>query len=116
MHHHAQPAPRFRCIDKAVRVRAIQAAFQTVKHHQTRLMARGLRIFAPRQIDKVAVGQFKALPVRCELHLTADKARQHGLQMTIADTAHRHEVGAALGVDVEIVVGSFSHVYAMFTR
>ena len=79
-------------------------------------MARLVRVFAPGQIDKIAVRQLKALPVGRELHLTPNKARQHRLQMPIADAAHRHEVGAALGVDVEIVVGGFSHVYAMFTR
>ena len=39
MHHHAEPAALHGGVDQTVSVRAVQAAFQTVKNHQPRLMA-----------------------------------------------------------------------------
>ena len=55
-------------------------------------MARLMRVFAPGQIDKIAVRQLKALPVRGKAQFTANQPRQHGLQMTIAHAAHRMEL------------------------
>jgi len=48
-------------------VRAVQTAFQAVKNDEARLMARLMRVFAPGQIDKIAVRQLKALPVKRNL-------------------------------------------------
>jgi hypothetical protein len=89
MHHHAQPAALHCRMDKSMSVRAVQAPLQAVKDHQTRFMARLSRVFAPGQIDKIAVRQFQALPVGSKAQFAADQPRQHGLQMTIAYAAHR---------------------------
>jgi hypothetical protein len=43
-------------------IRAVQAAFQTVKNHQTRLMSSLIRRFAPGEIQKVTVWQIS----RCQ--------------------------------------------------
>ncbi|ABU79560.1 hypothetical protein ESA_04381 [Cronobacter sakazakii ATCC BAA-894] len=75
-------------MDKSVGVRTVQAAFQTVKHHQTRFMTRLVRVFAKRQVNKIAVRQIQTLPVRLKLQTAAQHARQHGLQVWIADSRH----------------------------
>ena len=85
-----------------MRIRAVQAAFQTVENHQTRLMASLFRRFAPGEIQKITVWQVKPLPVRGELNLAADQSRQHGLQMGIGHAAHRHELSAVFGRNVEV--------------
>lgn len=68
MHHHAQPAALHRRVDQTMGVRAVQTAFQAVKNDEARLMARLVRVFAPGQIDKIAVRQ-PALPVRVKRNL-----------------------------------------------
>ena len=83
-------------------IRAVQAAFQTMKHHQAGFMARLFGIFAPGEIQKVAIRQIQALPVRGELYLAADQARQHGLQVRVSHTAHGHELCALFGCNVEV--------------
>ncbi len=57
MHNHAQPAALHRRMDQTMGVRAVQASFETMKDDEARLMARLMRVFAPGQIDKIAVWQ-----------------------------------------------------------
>ena len=102
MHHHPKPVAGFRRLNETVCVRAVQAAFQAVKHHQTGFMSGPIRIFAPGEIQKVTVRQVNALPVGVELHLAADQARQHGLQVRVSHTAHGHELCALFGCNVEV--------------
>ena len=83
-------------------IRAVQAAFQTMKHHQAGFMARLFGIFAPGEIQKITVRQIQPLPVRSELHLAADQARQHGLQVAVGHAAHGHEISAVFGGEVEV--------------
>ena len=69
MHHHAQPAALHRRVDQTMGVRAVQASFETMKDDEARLMARLVRVFAPGQIDKIAVRQLKALDIHVVAHM-----------------------------------------------
>ena len=92
MHDYAKPAALHRRVDQSMGIRAVQTPFQTMKDDEARLVARLVRVFAPGEIDKIAVWQLKALPVRGKAQFTADQPRQHGLQMTIAHAAHGMEL------------------------
>ena len=91
VHHYAEPALTLAGVHQPVSVRAVEVALQTVKQHHARLMARQLRIFAPGEIDEVAVRQVEALPVRTQQQTTAHQTRQHRLQMRIAQGARWHK-------------------------
>ncbi|KXJ03498.1 hypothetical protein AN414_11465 [Serratia marcescens] len=64
VHHHAEPATLTPGVEQAMRVGAVEAAFQAVEQHRARFVARLRRIFAPGEIDEIAVGQFQPLPMR----------------------------------------------------
>ena len=88
---------------------AVQATLQPVEHHQSRFVLRPGGVFAPRQIDKITVRELKSLPVRRESQLTANQARQHGLQMTIAHAAHRVKLTRVVFGGRHFCGGDFNH-------
>ncbi|MNV55780.1 hypothetical protein D3C71_1480260 [compost metagenome] len=63
MHHHAKPAFFTPGAELTVSVGAVEIAFQSVEQYHARLAGSLSRIFAPGEIDKVAVGQFQPLPM-----------------------------------------------------
>lgn len=58
-------------MDQTMGVRTVKASPQAVKYHQPWFVLCQMRIFAPRQVNKIAVRQFEALPLRRKLQAAA---------------------------------------------
>ncbi|MNN72177.1 hypothetical protein D3C81_1881870 [compost metagenome] len=89
MHYHPEPALFTPGIELAMGIGAVEVAFQAVEQHHSRLAAGLSRIFAPGEIDKVAVGQFQPLPVGFQLHAAAHQPWQQRLQVWITGPGQR---------------------------
>ena len=97
MHYYTQPAARFRRLNQAVSIGAVQAALQTMKDHQPGFVLCLRGIFTPCQIHKVIIRQVESLPDGGKKHFTADETRQHGLQMAVRQAPHGDKGRALVG-------------------